>query len=99
MKTVQFEHQKIGTAALVKNASFALFDEPGAGKSKQVIDAACTLAERGEIDTVVIVAPASVRCVWEDSVLGEIKKHAWVPVIVYDFHVTMKVIWRTDGTT
>jgi SNF2 family DNA or RNA helicase len=94
IKTPQFAHQKIGTAAFVKNAAFALFDEMGAGKSKQVIDAACTLAEQGKIDMVIAVAPASVRCVWLDKEIGEIKKHAWYPSIVWEYHAKTKRIWE-----
>jgi SNF2 family DNA or RNA helicase len=69
----------------------------GAGKSKQVIDAACTLAEAGVIDTVVVVAPASVRCVWIDPEIGEIKKHAWLPSYVFEFHSKTKQIWASEG--
>lgn len=93
MKTPQFAHQKIGTAALIKNPAFALFDEMGAGKSKQVIDAACTLAEQGKIDTVVVVAPASVRCVWLDREIGEIKKHSWAKNHVYELHQKTRLMW------
>lgn len=97
MKTPQFAHQKTGTAALVAHKAFALFDEMGAGKSKQVIDAACTLAEQGKIDTVVIVAPASVRCVWIDKEIGEIKKHSWHKFnMVMEFHGQRKMIWGDD---
>lgn len=96
-KTLQFEHQKIGTAALVKNPAFALFDEPGAGKSKQVIDSACQLAEQGKIDTVIIVAPASVRCVWLDAEIGEIFKHASVDSCVMEYHSKLKIVWAHKG--
>jgi SNF2 family DNA or RNA helicase len=96
MKTPQFEHQKIGTAALVENPYFALFDQMGVGKSKQVIDAACILAEQGKIDTVIVVAPASVRCVWFDPEIGEIKKHCSLSCEVYEFHQKVKKAWQ-DG--
>jgi hypothetical protein len=49
-----FEHQKIGTSALVAHPFFAIFDEMGAGKTKQAIDAACFLYEAGVIDTALI---------------------------------------------
>lgn len=101
VKTPQFEHQKIGTEALIKNKAFALFDEMGAGKSKQVIDAACTLAQQGKIDTVIVVAPASVRCVWLDKEIGEIKKHSWASNHVIEFHKKMRGVWHdvTIGKT
>jgi SNF2 family DNA or RNA helicase len=93
-KTLPFEHQRVGIKALVEHEAFALFDEMGAGKSKQVIDAACILAEQGKIDTVVIVAPASVRCVWLDKEIGEIKKHSWMRNRVYEFRKDFKEVWE-----
>jgi SNF2 family DNA or RNA helicase len=93
LKTPQFKHQKVGTEALVSHEAFALFDEMGAGKSKQVIDAACILAEQGKIDTVVVVCPASMRCVWLDKEIGEIKKHAWTDSNVHEYHRKLKHIW------
>lgn len=84
-KSAPFAHQLEGVKALVENKYFALLDEMGAGKSKQVIDAACVLAEAGEIDTIVIVAPASVRTVWCDETIGEIRKHCWIPSSVCEY--------------
>lgn len=91
--TKPFRHQIHGTIELVRRRSFALFDEMGSGKSKQVIDAACVLYEAGEIDCVVVVAPASVRSVWLDEELGQIKAHSWVPATVIEYHSEMKLIW------
>lgn len=96
-KSRPFKHQIEGTKAIVRNKSFALFDEMGAGKSKQVIDAACILAEAGEIDTVVVIAPASVRSVWINSEIGEIAKHAWYDSAVTEYHATIKNVWA-QGT-
>lgn len=96
-KTRSFAHQVVGTQALIDHKAFALFDECGAGKSKQVIDAACFLAERGEIDTVVVVCPASVRSVWCDAEIGEIKKHSWLSSHVFEFHKKLKCIWSEEG--
>jgi SNF2 family DNA or RNA helicase len=93
LKTPQFKHQIVGTDAIVEHESFALYDEMGAGKSKQVIDAACILAEQGKIDTVVVVCPASVRCVWLDKEIGEIVKHAWISGHTYEFHKSKKEVW------
>lgn len=94
-KTPPFAHQVNGVKALLKHPAFALFDEMGAGKSKQVVDAACALAAAGEIDTVVIVCPASVRCVWLDFEIGEIRKHAWMPSSAWEFHSKIRRIWET----
>jgi hypothetical protein len=75
---------------------FVLFDEVGAGKTKQVIDAAQILwTGLGEIaprtiDTVVVIAPGYARSTWadEDPVLGEVAKHAWdmVPNVIHEYH-------------
>lgn len=95
-KTKPFSHQLEGVNALVNNPFFALYDECGAGKTFQVVNAACILAEAGEIDTVVVVCPASVRTVWIDREIGEIKKHAWRDSAVFEFHSKLKQIWCTS---
>lgn len=58
------------------------------GKSRIVIDYAQFLFVADQIDHVLVVAPAPVRDVWYDPVLGEIAKHAWhsVPATIEEFH-------------
>jgi SNF2 family DNA or RNA helicase len=73
-----FNHQLEGIHALVENPTYALFDEMGVGKTKQVIDAAQILYAQHKIDRVIIVAPTPVRDVWYDEELGELQKHLWV---------------------
>jgi SNF2 family DNA or RNA helicase len=60
----------------------------GAGKTKQVIDAAMLLFIDGLIDQVIVVAPAAVRAVWFDPELGELAKHLWsdVPCTIEEYH-------------
>lgn len=70
------EHQVIGTEALVRHKYFALFDDPGTGKSKQVVDALDVLFRKGEIDGAIIIAPAQCRSVWSDMHDGELIKHS-----------------------
>lgn len=94
-KTMPFLHQLEGIRKLVDNDAFALFDEMGAGKSKQVIDAACTLAYEGQIDTVLIIVPASCRIVWVEPEIGEIRKHSWVAGGVWEYHAKSKEVWST----
>ncbi len=79
---------------------YLLGDEMGAGKTKQCVDAAQVLYERGEIDTVLVIAPGSVRPVWFDQDLGELKKHLWKgppwsKVIEYRSKI---ITWSTGGT-
>lgn len=98
-KTPAFAHQIEGVKLLLRHPAFAIFDEMGAGKSKQVIDTACVLANGDKIDTVVVLAPASVRSVWLDAETGEIRKHAWIPSRVLEFHsprggTRWREIWR-----
>lgn len=97
-----YEHQVEGVKRLVSDSDFALFDEMGAGKSKQVVDAACALADAGRLRTVVVLAPANVRSVWlkrdeNASLDGEIHKHAWRSMghRVFEFHSKRrKTRWR-----
>lgn len=65
-----------------------IWDEPGAGKTKQTIDAACHLFEDNLIDNCVVVAPASVRGVWAHPDLGELRKHLWdtTPASIHELH-------------
>jgi SNF2 family DNA or RNA helicase len=88
-KLPPFDHQKVGTRELVNDTNpargriyprvLALFDEVGAAKTKQVIDAAHVLYGAGSVDTMVVVTPGFARGVWADPdpMLGEVAKHAW----------------------
>jgi hypothetical protein len=87
-----FVHQIVGIKSLVDHPFFLLADEMGAGKTKQVIDAACVLFIRGVIEKVLVITPAAVRSVWFDPEWGELKKHLWddVPSIVWEYHAKLK---------
>jgi len=94
-----FDHQVVGIQALVTNPFFALFDEMGAGKTKQVIDAAQVMFHLGIIDKVIVVCPAAVRSVWFDMELGELAKHLWdnTSSIAMEFHSQSRK-WVKKGT-
>lgn len=83
-----YSHQVVGANFIVINPFCALFDEMGAGKTLQVIMAACILFLRGEIERLIIIAPASVRAVWFDQEIGELAKHLWesVSAEVIEYH-------------
>ncbi len=85
-----FPHQTIDTASLLAKPAFALFVEPGGGKSRTVIDAVLSLYRRGDIDRVVVACPAPARSVWVDpsEVLGEWAKWwpATEPCFVTEYH-------------
>jgi hypothetical protein len=89
-----FAHQVIGVQRLSDAPFLGLFDEMGAGKTKQVIDAAQVLYGRGEIGHVIVVAPASVRAVWADPdpEIGELAKHLWceTPAVVTEYHARVR---------
>jgi SNF2 family DNA or RNA helicase len=70
-------HQKIGVKKLIQDPYVFLTDEPGAGKSKQVIDAAQSLFDHGSITRVIVVCPSSVKPVWFDPELGQLRAHCW----------------------
>lgn len=84
-KTTPAAHQISGVKFLVSKKYAGLFDEQGLGKTKQAIDTVSTLYVNGEIDTVVVLAPSSVKSTWADPEFGEIKRHGWVPGLISIF--------------
>jgi hypothetical protein len=104
-RVTPYKHQLDGVEALIKLADpgkgriypgcFALFDEMGAGKTKQTIDAAQVLYKLDQIDRVIVVAPAAVRDVWFDQELGELAKHLWTTVSgkVFLYHSKNRGWW------
>jgi SNF2 family DNA or RNA helicase len=76
------EGQLEGATELANRPRFLLGDAPGAGKTKQVIDAACGLYLLGEVDTVLVICPAQVMLAWLDEDFGEIVKHSYTRGIV-----------------
>lgn len=87
-------YQLEGATWLANHPRALLGDSPGAGKTKQVIDAAGTLFWLGEIDTVLVCCPAQVRPAWLDPDLGEIAKHAFVPSLVCELRGSRKILPR-----
>lgn len=86
-------HVKLGVRAIMANPFFGLFDQMGAMKTAQSIIAAQFLYEVGEIDQVLVVAPASVRDVWYDEELGELQKHLFLPSLIQLYHSRQRA-WR-----
>lgn len=102
-RTKPYEHQLVGVERLTATVEpelgrvlpncFALFDEQGCGKTKQVIDAAQTLFHAGEIDTVIVLVPGpNVRSVWFDPELGQLESHLWntTPAVITEHHARIK---------
>lgn len=91
-KIPAYKHQLEGVDFIVNRLFGGVFDEPGAGKSKQVVDAACGLyAANQEITDVVVACPAGVKRVWSNLRIGEVAKHVWVPSIMNE--------WDSDSTS
>ena len=67
--TEPFPHQAQALEAIraVPGRGFAIFMEPGTGKSKVAIDHASALYRAGEIETLIIVAPKGVHRQWADQ--------------------------------
>jgi len=89
-------HQLTGVKALVTHKAFFLGDRPRTMKSRQVVDAACTLYEAGEIDLVVVIAPVSGRGVWGNAKLGQVKRWSWKRARVFEFHQKQRDLWKDE---
>jgi hypothetical protein len=87
-RLVPYAHQRVGVDWILTKPAMMLADEMGAGKTKQTIDAIQVMFETEVLDRALIIAPASVRSVWFDPELGELKKHLWetTPASVTQFH-------------
>ncbi len=71
-KTVPYDHQVKAFILSRDAAVFALFMEQGTGKTKVILDTAAYLAQIGEIEALIIVAPNGVH---ENWTLNEAPKH------------------------
>lgn len=86
-------HQITGVRALLHYPAFMLADDPRTMKSRQVVDAACILAERKLIDLVVVIARVAGRGVWGNAKIGQIKHWSWLPCRVFEFHEKQRDLW------
>jgi SNF2 family DNA or RNA helicase len=103
------DHQKDGVRELVNDTNlatgrtipkvFALFDDPGTSKTRQVIEAACFLHEAGRVDTVLVLAPDAVCSVWTsaDPAIGEVAQWAWRPWAGHRYHAKAPALPPPDG--
>lgn len=91
------DHVKIGVEKFIQQPFFLNADEMGMMKGAQVIIASQFLAEDNEINRVVIVCPQSVRRVWFEPELGELRKHLWLPSLVTEYHSRNRQWGTKDG--
>jgi SNF2 family DNA or RNA helicase len=71
-----------------------LADEMRCGKTRTAIDAAQELWRRGEVDQVIVVAPASVRSEWADEKTGQIHEYADVPTTLLEYRTGKSRTWE-----
>jgi SNF2 family DNA or RNA helicase len=98
-KLQPYKHQLADIAAAIEHEFYGFFLEMRLGKTKIMIDSACILREEGRIDSVLVISPAKVRSVWvdPDPEMGEIRKHAWLPSRVYEFHSPTRMTWQDEN--
>jgi len=84
-KTKPYRHQIVALKRLLRQRHLGLLWEPGTGKTKAIIDAACALHLSGGLQRVLVVCPLSVVGVWEE----EFEKHAPISY-------TLNILSRTD---
>lgn len=66
-KTKPFKHQARAALRALRQGNMAFFMEPGTGKTKAAIDAACMQHLRGLVNRVVVICPISAMQVWKDE--------------------------------
>lgn len=67
-KTKPFRHQAVASIKAAKRRNLAFLMDPGTGKTKVAIDAACMLHLAGKLDKVVVACPIAAMPVWADEV-------------------------------
>jgi SNF2 family DNA or RNA helicase len=75
-KTTPLEHQSAALARMLSMRNYALFHDPGLGKSKALIDDSAQAFSDKVIQAVAIVCPNSIKSNWVD----EFEKHCPLPV-------------------
>lgn len=71
-----FKHQEEGIRILRGRLAYGLFDEPGTGKSKVVVDSCNLLFLDRAISAVVVVCPNTVKGTWTNPEWGQIVTHS-----------------------
>lgn len=96
--TALYQHQVEGVRRIVAEPYLWLADEMGAGKTLQAIVAAERLYFAGEIEAVIVVAPAQVyREVWSDPDLGQLSEYVSAPTIVREYRPRTRTWERLEN--
>jgi len=82
-----YAHQVVGRERLASSRALLLGDEMRLGKTAQVIAAAEQLYRLGDLDSVMVIAPAQARAVWADPdpAIGQVAKFSRVPTTVWEY--------------
>jgi hypothetical protein len=75
-----FAHQIIGAEMMIERPFLLLADEPGACKTKQVIDAVHVLFEQDRLDVALVLSNNAGRLVWAGQEFGQLREHCWESV-------------------
>jgi len=91
--------QKTALKAFLANDYFALFDEPGMGKSRVAIEAAKEMFKSGLVTRVMVICPAPVRFAWADPEFGELPAWGVDPkeIFIFDSYSYHK-LWHKNWT-
>lgn len=81
-KTKPYPHQEEALRRMAHKAAFALFMEPGLGKTKTIIDDSNLALGMGVIQAQAIVCPNSIKSNWADEI--EIHSGVEVDIMVYE---------------
>ncbi len=78
-----YEHQRRAFSISRDTSNYALFMDPGTGKTRVIVDTACYLFGRGDIDAVMVISPNSVKDVWSEEITLHSPDHYQHAVRVY----------------
>ena len=94
-KTKPYPLQERALKEIGDKLNFALFCEPGTGKTKMAIDYAGKLYKKGLIDRVLVVAPKGVHNQW---IYSQLQEHSGVPSTGYAYRSGKKTLfWPFNG--
>jgi hypothetical protein len=81
-----FKHQISDVELIIKNPYYMNASEQGSGKTRTAIESAQRLYLDGEIDQLIVIAPAPLRTnVWYSEELGQLKQYLTVPAEVTEY--------------
>ena len=92
-----YAHQRKAFLLSRDQPAYALFMDPGTGKTRVVIDNACWLHGKGELSAVLVVCPNGVKDVWAEEIALHSPKHYRHEAIVFSAAATKAERARTEA--